>query len=493
MAKKGIPLVWPDIVLGSRAAGLTLTRWLCEELRKAILQGRLKRGTRLPGTREFARQYHVSRRTAIAAFEQLAAEGYLTPAHGSGTVVNEQLPEDLLEVPGSKPIRQAKRSPLVDVLPLFVRPAKPFRPIEPALTEFPIDLWSQVAARRLRRASTALLAGGDVAGYKPLRETLAAYLGSSRGVSCSADQIAIVSGVQQALDLIARLIIRSGDKVWIEDPGYPGAVDAFQRANAKLVPVKVDEKGFDPAVARNLTRRARATYVTPAHQFVLGVTMPLDRRLALLSLASEAGAYIIEDDYDSEFRFQGLPVPALQGLDRTESVIYTGTFNKVLFTSLRLGYIVAPPSLVDPLLRLRYQTDRFPPTMEQAILCDFMTEGHFGRHLRRMRELYAGRLGALRESVKRYLGGVVWIPEIEAGLNTPAYLKNGMTSLEGFEAAQAAGIECFPLSQFTLKRQDLHGLSLGFAAFNEREIKQGVQHLAAALSGPSGRDNTVRR
>ena len=486
MQKRQVPLAWPEIDLGPQAPGVTLTQWLCEELRQAILDGKLKRGVRLPGTREFARQYHVSRRTAVEVFEQLSAEGYLTSVHGSGTVVNEHLPEDLLEASASKRAPQAVHSPFVDVLPLYARPAKPFRPIEPALTEFPIDVWSRIAARRFRRASPALLAGGDVAGYKPLREAIAAYLGSSRGVSCSADQIVIVSGVQQALDLISRLIIRPGDKVWIEDPAYPGAVDAFRRAGAKLIPVSVDEAGFDPTDAGRQTRRAGAVYVTPAHQFVLGVTMPLARRLALLSLASEAGAYIIEDDYDSEFRFHGLPAPALQGLDRTDSVIYTGTFNKVLFTSLRLGYIVAPPSLVDPLLRLRYQTDRFPAGMPQAVLCDFMTEGHFGRHIRRMRELYAGRLCALRESIKRHLDGVMTLPEIEAGLNTPAYLQNGMTSVEAYELVTAAGIECFPLNQFTLRRQDLHGLSLGFAAFNEREIRQGVEQLAAALSGSHG-------
>jgi GntR family transcriptional regulator/MocR family aminotransferase len=473
------PTVWPEIALGPRPDGATLSGWLCDEIRRAILEGRLRLGARLPGTREFARLYHVSRRTAVAVFDHLRAEGYLTIVHGSGARVNEQAPDDLLvAAPG---MRAPNAAPSDDVIPLFRRPARPFRAIEPALAEFPAELWARVASRRLRRISTAVLAGGGIAGYKPLREAVAAYLGASRGVTCAPEQVIIVSGVQQALDLIGPALLRPGDKVWMEDPGYTGAVDAFRRTGAEIVPVRVDADGFDPRLAATLARRARAIYVTPAHQFVLGATMPLERRLALLSLARASGAYIIEDDYDSEFRFEGRPVPALQGLDRTGCVLYTGTFNKVLFPALRLGYLVALPPLVDSLLKLRYQMDRYPPGLSQAILCDFIVEGHFGRHLRRMRELYTTRLAALRTHVERHLSGAIEIPRIEAGLHTPAYLKNGVRASRACERAAAVGLETMALDRFAIRRRDLNGLLLGFAAFSENEIRDGVAKLAAAL------------
>jgi GntR family transcriptional regulator/MocR family aminotransferase len=458
-----------------------LCRWLCDEVRSAILEGRLRRGARLPGTREFAAIYDVSRRTAVTVFEQLQAEGYLTSTPGAGTVVNQHLPDDHLAVRSMPPRTEAASDR--DLMPPYRRPARPFRAIEPAIAEFPIELWTRIASRRLRRTSMALLAGGALAGYKPLREAVAAYLGSSRGVNCSPDQVIIVSGVQQGLDMTARLLVRPSDQVWIEDPGYPGAVHAFRRAGADIIPVKVDAHGFDPGLAATLARRARAVYVTPAHQFVLGAIMPLERRLALLSLARKSGSYIIEDDYDSEFRFTGLPVPSLQGLDRTGCVIYTGSFNKVLFPALRLGYVVVPHSLLDAFLELRYQTDRYAPGVSQAVLCDFIVEGHFGRHLRRMRELYASRLGALRTYTERYLSGAIETPPIEAGLNTPVYLRNGMSSKQAHARATAVDVETMPLDRFALHRRDLKGLLLGFAAFNEHEIRDGVTRLARAFAG----------
>jgi GntR family transcriptional regulator / MocR family aminotransferase len=469
-----------DIALTLRPAGTTLARWLYDELRRAVLDGRLSKGAPIPSTRELSVQYGISRRTAVSVFEQLHSEGYLVSRTGSGTRVNDILPEDFLEMRPSRPVRERKSES--DIPPLFRRPARPFRAIEPALNEFPIELWSQIASRRMRKLSTALLAGGEIAGHRPLREAIASYLGSSRGVNCTADQVVIVSGTQQSLDLIARLLIRSGDPVWVEDPCYSGAAHVFREAGARLIPIRVDKEGMDPELGRAQCPRARLAYVTPAHQFPLGSTMSLERRLALLNWARDVDAVIIEDDYDSEFRFAGQPVPALQGLDRYGSVIYLGTFNKVLFTSLRLGYMVVPESLLDRMLAFRMNVDRFPAALPQAILCDFLAEGHFARHLRRMRELYASRFGAFQSDIRRYLGDMLHTPDIQAGLNTPVYLTNGLSSKRAETLASENNVETIALDRFSVRRRDIRGLLVGFAAFDEREIRRGVLALASALN-----------
>lgn len=472
-----------ELVLGERPARATLTRWLYQELRRAILDRRLQPGTRLPATRDFAFQYNISRGTVVTAFQQLQSEGYLIGRVGAGTRVNEHLPGDLLGRARSQPAMKRVPGVIRRVLP--PRPARPFRAYEPALNDFPTQTWARVAGRRLRRASISLLAGGDPRGYGPLREAIAAYLGSSRGVNCSTDSVVIVSGVQQGLDLISRLLLKPGDPIWMEDPGYFGAVAAFRQAGAGIIPVPVDGCGLVVSQAKRVCDRAKAAYVTPAHQFPLGVTMSLERRLALLAWARECGAFLIEDDYDSEYRFEGRPVPALQGLDRSGSVIFFGSFNKVLFPSLRIGYVVLPSRLIDSFLRMRMAVDFFPPGLDQAILCDFIVEGHLGRHIRHMRELYATRLDALQHAAREYLGGLLKISPIAAGLNTSGFLQNGMTSHRAEALAAAREIEVLGLHRFSLARHHRHGLLLGFAAFDGREIRRGVARLAAALGSRS--------
>lgn len=473
------------LALDERPPHTTLTRWLYEELRRAILDRRLPHGTRLPATRDFAVQYGISRGTVVTVFEQLQAEGYLNGRAGAGTRVNARLLRDVHKKRGAAP-RMGKLPASLRGVPTS-RPARPFRAYEPALTEFPTDIWARVAGRRLRRASSSLLAGGDPRGYAPLREAIAAYLLSSRGVNCSADSVVIVSGVQQGLDLVARLLIRREDAIWMEDPGYFGAVSVFRQAGATIIPVPVDEYGLAVSRGEELCKYAKAAYLTPAHQFPLGVTMPVERRLALLKWARETGAFLIEDDYDSEYRFEGRPIPALQGLDKQGSVVFLGSFNKVLFPALRLGYLVAPPVLLDSLLALRLSADFYPPGPAQAILCDFMTEGHFGRHLRRMRDLYAGRLASLQNEAKRYLAGLLDISPIQAGLDTSGSLQNGMTSKQAEQEAANHGIEVLGFDRFTLKHRHVDGLLLGFAAFDEDEIRRGIISLTAALERSGGR------
>ena len=468
-----------ELALFKRDPGVTLTQWLYEELRRAILDGRLRRGAMIPATRGIAIEYGVSRRIVVNVFDQLRDEGYLVAKIGAGTRVSESVPEDFL---AASPMRRRRPAKTANAASEFYRrPIRPFRAIEPALNEFPVDLWARLAGRCVRGASTAVLAGGDAAGYAPLREAIADYLGAARGVSCSAEQIVITSGTQQSLDLLARVLLRREDEVWVEDPGYSGAVDIFRAAGAKIVPVPVDEHGVMIERGRAKCPRPRLIYLTPAHQFPLGVTLRLDRKLDLLRWTRQSGALVIEDDYDSEFRFSGRPVPAMKGLEGSEHVFLLGTFNKSLFPALRLGYVVTPYAWLDALLPLRRLVERHPPALSQVVLAAFLSEGHFARHLRRMRELYGARLAALRHDIERYLGGVLEVPEIAAGLNTPAFLLNGMSSREAADRAARRNLETWPLDKYAIARKDLRGLILGFAPFSEREIRNGVTELARAL------------
>jgi len=479
-----------ELTLHSRPDQQTLTDWLHAELRAAILDGRLRPGIRLPATRDFARQHSLSRGTVVSAFERLQSEGYLSCRVGSGTWVSNGVPApEAARSAVSKPPGYVRRAQSAYRRPKALAglhasgPARPFRMRDPAISEFPSRIWARIAARRARGFASWLATEDDGRGYRPLREAIADYLGSSRGVRCTVDQIVIVTGVQQALDLLARLLLKPDDAVWMEDPGYFGATIAFTNAGARMIPVPVDEHGLSVAAGRKLCPRARGAYLTPAHQFPLGMTMSLERRMAMLKWASRAGAFIIEDDYDSEYRFEGRPIPALQSIDSGGNVIFVGSFNKLLFPSLRIGYVVLPASLADYFLAYRYRTDLRSLSPDQATLCDFITGGHLGRHLRRMRELYGGRLAALLEGGQRCLQGLLEISTVQAGLYTAAFLRNGMTSREAEEAARAHGVEALGMDRFTLKRADPGGLVLGFAAFDEMEIRRGLVRLATALGG----------
>ena len=465
----------PDLALtlNHRRARSPITTWLYDELRAAILSGRLARGARLPATRDLALRHDVSRGIVVGVFEQLCEEGYVSSRVGSGTSVCTTLPEDLLARAQTPPPRARPRRPVRTVLP--------FCPIEPALDEFPVRTWARITARVLARVGPGSLARGEPAGAPALREAVASYLGASRGVACSSAQIVIVSGVQQGLDLIARLVIRPGKSVWVEDPGYRGAVDVFRNAGAKIVPVRVDEHGLDPEHGRRRCARPTAVYLTPAHQFCLGSALSARRRTDLLRWAKQSGTTIIEDDYDSEFRYRGAPLPALRGHAGGESVFMLGTFNKVLFPSLRLGYMVVPDAWIDRVLALRYQTDLYPPTIAQAVLTGFLEGGHFERHLRRMRALYGARLELLRHEIERHLRGALEIPDIPAGMSTPAFFARGIAAPRVIAQGARHDLDLWSLDRFALQRRDLRGLLLGFAAFGERQLRDGVQALAHAI------------
>ena len=464
-------------------------RWFYEELRSAILAGHLQPGARLPATRDLAREYVLSRGTIVAAFEQLASEGYVEGRTGSGTYVSQVLPEELLQVARVRTRAAVRQKPpslsayarRLQPLPALERgPVRAFRASLPALDAFPTVLWAQVAARRLRRLSWRLLAGGDPLGYHPLRRAVAEYLNASRGVKCSWEQVLIVSGVQEALDRTAHLLLNPGDPVWMEEPGYPRAAMVFRAVGARICPTPVNREGFDLHSAKRRWRRAKLVYVTPAHQFPLGVTMSLRRRLEMLEWARESRAVIFEDDYDSEYRYAGRPIPAMQGLDRSGVVVFSGSFSDVLFPALRLGYVVIPPELVEVYAAAESSSTHHPPLLEQAVLADFISEGHFARHIRRMRELYAERLAAFLEAAHRRLAGLLEIPSVEAGLQTVGWLKGGLSAEQAAAAAEKHAVDVVPLSRYSLARRT-KGLVLGFAAVDVPELRSGVERLARAL------------
>lgn len=306
-------------------------------------------------------------------------------------------------------------------------PPRAFRPDVLALDEFPVALWSRLVGRRWRAATVAQLDYADPAGHGPLREAIASYLGAARGVRCAPAQVLITSGSQQGIDLAARALLNPGDPVWVEEPGYRGAKAALSAAGVSLHPVPVDDEGLRVDAGAAACPRARMAYVTPSHQYPTGATMSLARRLALLDWARRAGAWIVEDDYDSEYRYAGRPLPALQGLDTSGRVVYVGTFSKVLFPALRLGYVVAPDALIDAFARMQALVNRQIPTLDQAVLADFILDGHFARHIRRMRQLYAARQAALVEAVRRDLGDVIEVRSAEAGLHVVGWLPPGPT------------------------------------------------------------------
>jgi GntR family transcriptional regulator / MocR family aminotransferase len=479
-----------DLALDDPGPGATIWRWLYEEIRAAILSGRLKRGSRLPATRELARQYGVSRGTVVMAFEQLHSEGYLEGKTGDGTYINGRLPEDFLtarqiatidaRTARSKPVlsRLARRLPQAPAD--SVEPPRAFRP-EPALDEFPVAVWAQVAARCMRRATRRLLADSDCRGYRPLREAVADYLGEARGVKCTADHVIIVSGIQHGLDLTIRLLLDPDDPVCVEDPCHPIVASMFKTLPANIVPIPVDSEGFDPSLAKRQCRRPRLIYVTPAHQFPLGPLLPVSRRLSLLEWSYHIGAWIFEDDYDSEYRYAGRPVPALQGFDQFGSVIYSGSFSKVLLPSLRLGYLVVPSVLIDKFAAARFLTDRHSSVLDQAAMCEFLAAGHFGRHVRRMRELYATRLTTLRKAMHSKLAGIIDIPKSEAGIQIAAWLQQGLQADAVSTAAAARKVEAIPIGRFVLRTPRPEGFLLGFAPYNPRQIREGVDVLAAVI------------
>jgi GntR family transcriptional regulator / MocR family aminotransferase len=475
-------------------ATLPLYRQLYEELRSRILSGKLTPGQKLPSTRSLSKSLSISRATVTQTYEQLLSEGYLQTTLGSGTFVCQQLPDDFNNaIPIQSTLHKASSSialstyaaSLTDSAMLRlpdVRAEINFSYGRPALDKFPIHLWRKLLSRHCRHNPDVLNYTTDSMGYKPLREAIASYISRSRAVQCSPDQIIIVGGSQQALDLITRLVIDRDDWIAIEDPGYLGARRAFLAAGACLFPVPVDSSG---AMVSHLTTgiipNIKLVYLTPSHQFPTGALLSLKRRLELLAWAHKSGAMIIEDDYDSEYRYGERPIPALQGLDQSNSVIYVGTFSKVLFPALRLGYLVVPHNLTQVFSRAKWLCDRQSALLEQYALTDFINEGHLERHIRRMRSLYDQRRRSLVQSLS-HLGERVKIIGENAGMHLMIKIDTTLSDEEIVQRAALLGLGIGAAHIYYLKNNPGGEFVLGYSELNEQQIQEGVQRLALVLN-----------
>ncbi|MEO1124938.1 MAG: PLP-dependent aminotransferase family protein [Cyanobacteria bacterium J06639_16] len=483
-----------DLILNfDRTAPTPLYQQLVEELRDAVLRGRLKPNQKLPSTRLLAKSLGLSRATVTQSYDQLLSEGYLEGRHGSGTYVCAQIPDECLQ---AAPI-DSTSAPQSDMGSLsrfgnhllgldqldFSDPEAQisFRYGSPATEAFPMKLWRKLIYRHCHNTA-ALMKYSDAAGYLPLRAAIADYLGRARAIQCRPEQVIIVSGSQQALDLITRLTLDLGDWVAMEDPGYLGARHCFTGQGANLQGVPVDAEGINIEALSQYSQLFKLLYITPSHQFPTGAVLPLARRLALLQWAQQTGTLILEDDYDSEYRYGDRPIPALQGLDQHHTVMYVGTFSKVLFPSLRIGYLVVPSAWVSVIKRAKWLCDRQSPLLEQYALTDCLNEGHFERHIRRMRQLYNQRRQALVQALKHYLGARVTILGENAGIHLMVKIETSLPDDLVIQKAQRLGVGLISAQGYYLTTPKTGEFIFGYAQLDESQIEQGIQILAQILS-----------
>ncbi len=478
------------------ASRMPMFRQLYESIKQIILAGGIGPGMQLPPTRELSQLFGISRQTVLSAYAQLTAEGYLSGAVGKGTFVSASLP-----IAGKSgrawPAAQQMLRPLSARGRRFTGPQaalnfhegapRAFRIGMPGLDVFPFDIWARLEARRWRRPPHEL-GYGDPAGYRPLRECLAAYLRASRGVHCSPEQVLITSGSQQTLYLTATMLLAPNESAWVEEPGYRGFNAALRAAEVRAYPIPVDREGLSVAYAIEHHPDAKLVYVTPSHQLPLGVTMSLQRRLELLAWAAKNKAWVVEDDYDGEYRYTGPPLASLQSLDKAGCVIYVGTLSKVLFPGLRLGYMVLPAALVEAFAQGKAIIDRHTAIVPQAVLADFIAEGHFARHIKRTREVYAERRAALLQAIEAQLADELHVGAADTGLHLPVMFRRRRDDLAVSHAALERGIEARALSQFynadalpASAPARASGLLLGFAAVPPAGIKRGVAVLREVL------------
>jgi GntR family transcriptional regulator/MocR family aminotransferase len=471
------PLVLPPLV---RDGAEPLAVQLAAALRDAILAGCLPIASRLPATRRLAEQLGIGRNTVLAAYEQLQAEGFILARGGSGTEIAPLPAPHPPQAPAARPLSRRVRQLMEIPLPFGRHPGALLAPGMPDLEHFPWAEWSRLLARRWRRPGPELLAPADPAGHGGLRAAIAQWLGRTRGLRCTAAQVMIVSGSQQALDLTAKVLLDPGDGVLCEDPCYPGLRGVLRAAGAMVESVPVDAQGFDIAAAERVQPAARLAWVTPSHQYPSGTTMPPARRLALVDWARRREGWIVEDDYDGDFRHAGPPLAALHGLDGDHRTIHLGTFSKSMFPGLRLGWLVLPDDLVAPFLVARRLADMAPPSLTQAAMADFMAEGLFARHLRRMRGLYAARRMAFLAAAERHLTPFGTLTPGEAGLHSVLWLHPGHDDQRAAARAQAAGLACPPLSNYRI-HPGPPGLVLGWGNLAEERMDTVLRRLAEAL------------
>jgi GntR family transcriptional regulator/MocR family aminotransferase len=483
----------PPMISVDRRGSKPLHKQVYEAFRAAILARQLRGGQKVPSSRSLAIELNVSRLPVLSAYAQLLAEGYFEARSGSGTFVSSSLPEEWTSVeqqhtaspvamrPGRRSL--SRRSA---VLPPFTgRPWQDkwgaFVVGQVAFEHFPGVVWSRLVNRHVRDARVNSFHYGDPMGSYALRSTIAEYLRTARAVNCDADQIMIVAGSQQALELSARVLLDPGDKVWMEDPGYTAGRSVFALAGCRLVPVPVDAEGLDVSAGIELARRACAVFVTPSHQFPLGVTMSVARRLQLLDWAQRSGAWIIEDDYDSEYRYESMPIASLQGLDRNSRVIYIGTFSKTLFPSLRLGYLVIPRDLLGRFLTIRHSMDLGAPTLYQSVLTDFISQGYFARHIRKMRLIYSERRNALADAIRAAFDSSVEVIGAQAGMHLVMTLPPRAQDSTVCNVGAQRELWLWPLSRCYFGRASRQGLVLGFGSTTPRQIANAGRRLREVI------------
>jgi GntR family transcriptional regulator / MocR family aminotransferase len=495
--------ITPIIAL-DRKARIPLHRQIYDAYRGAILGGSLRPGQRVPSTRGLASELGVSRIPVLGAYAQLIAEGYFQSRAGAGTKVSLSLPDQSVS-PGPRAFRStslhpqrftkaAARPSLPDAVenPPWRRGWGAFSVGQVDMDEFPFRAWNSLVTRHARNAGPQSLDYGNPMGLRDLREALAGYLRTARGVCCESDQIMIASGSQQALDISVRLLLKPGSRVWMEEPGYRYARRVFALNGCPITAVPVDAEGLNVEVGIRRCPHAGVALVTPSHQYPLGVTMSASRRLQLLDWAAGSQSWILEDDYDSDYRYEGMPISSLQGLDSNSRVVYIGTFSKVLFPSLRLGYLVIPSELVQRFVSVRLAMDIGPATFGQAVLADFIQEGHFSRHIRKMRLLYRERRNALVRSLEKEFGSAAEITGEQAGMHLCVIL-NGIPDREIAERAARANLWLVPLSSSYMGKSARYGFILGFGSTRSREIPSAIQKLRAVVRMGSNHFRTSPR
>jgi GntR family transcriptional regulator/MocR family aminotransferase len=485
---------WADVYVWQldRASRTPLTRQIYMQVRSAVLSGGLRPGTRMPSSRAMASKLGVARASVVLAYEHLLAEGYVESRHGSGTFIAGDLT-------GLAPQRRGTSRAMKRITPTSARvfsdfersaaqsDARPFNTGRTLIDARTAETWRSLTHRAVRRLGANDLGYTDPAGLAELRANICDYLRAARAVRCDPDQIVITAGTQQAIDIAIRVLLAPGDEVWVEDPGYPLTHAQLLLAKARPHPIPVDAQGLIVAAGLHTAPRARAAFVTPSHQFPTGVALSMARRLDLLAWARRYGAFIVEDDYTSEFRYSGPPLASLQGLDDTERVIYIGTLNKALFPGLRIGYAVVPRALLQAFVGARYLIDRQPATLQQAVVCEFMQQGHFGAHIRRMRQLYREQRDALAATLMRRAPDQLDVAVPDQGMHLVAYLCDGSSDIAIEAAAQRVGIVVRAISRFYRAAHPRPGLMLGFSGFPRQLIVPSAARLAALVAG-HGRD-----
>lgn len=475
------------------ASDKPITTQLYGALREMILTGTLRAGERLPASRTLSADLGTSRTTVIDAFERLCAEGLLEARVGAGTFVSQEV---LAARPASPPARGAtmaksQQKPELSAVIKQAEPAladrlphqpRPFTTALPALDAFPTALWNRQVAKLWRTRADAMMTYGDARGLLELRRAVASHLKANRAIPCEPEQIFIVNGAQEAFQLLSRMLLVPNDKVWFENPGAIGARNCFTASGAELVPVPVDDEGLQVGEGLRRAPDFRVAFVTPSHQHPMGSAMSLQRRLALIDAAEQAGAWIVEDDYDGEFHYTGRPLPTLKSIDRAARVIYVGTFSKTLFPGLRLGYFLPPPPLVGEFEKVLRTVVSGVPSHSQAAVAAFMEEGHFAAHVRRMRKLYAARHDVLQEASHDYLSGRLNVVPTNTGLHTVGYLEDRFCEVTVAQQAWSRGVTVVPFSRFCLEPVGRQGLVLGFSGTKPAELVSGVKLLANVLS-----------